>query len=112
MDPSQEELNNSWEKIAKNIGNFSEKNKKKIIITEFGYQSLNGTNTKPSWAPTQVSDETEQAQCYSAIFRALFDKPYINGMYIWDIHWNMIDIDKFSFLNKKAEEIVKKNYKK
>ena len=111
-DPSQQELNSAWEKIAKRIGDFSEKNKKNVIITEFGYQSLDGTNAKPSWAPTHISDELEQSQCYAAIFKALFDKPFIDGMYIWDIHWNMVDMDRFNFLNKNAEKIVKENYKK
>jgi len=110
--PSQEELDTKWKQIAQKIGDFSEKKNKKVIITEFGYQSLDGTNIKPSRAPTKTVDELEQAQCYSAILKALFNKPFIEGMYIWDIHWNMADLDKFSFLGKPAEKIVRETYQR
>lgn len=104
--PTQDELNNAWLSVAQTLKNFSDAKGKKIIMTELGYQDRDGTNTTPWWAPTSTEDQQEQAMCYEAAFNALFNRDFIEGIYLWDTHWNTLDYDDFAFLGKKAEDVV------
>lgn len=106
IDPTPEELDAAFQPIVNDLQQFSQQKGKKIMITEIGYQSYDGTNMNPSWAPTSTPDQQEQADCYDAAFRAFFNKDFIAGMYFWNTHWDMRDMDGFGFVNKQAESIV------
>jgi hypothetical protein len=98
--------------MAQELKDFSELHNKKIMITEFGFQNYNGTNVSPWAAPTKTNDEQEQADCFEAFFNACFNQDWCAGLYIWDVHWNMTDYDKFTPLGKLAEESVHDWYHK
>jgi len=59
---------------------------KKIIFTEIGYTSQNGTNTQP-WTyvppPTGI-DLQEQADCYQACLEVFKDKTWFMGWFWWE----------------------------
>jgi hypothetical protein len=59
---------------------------KRILFTEIGYTSQNGTNTQP-WTyvppPTGI-DLQEQADCYQACLEVFKDKAWFMGWFWWD----------------------------
>lgn len=112
LDPAPEDLDAAFQAISAEMQQFSQQKGKKIMITEIGYQSYDGTNMTPWWAPTSTPDQQEQADCYAAAFRAFFNKDFIAGMYFWDTHWNMADLDGFGFVGKEAEAKVNEWYHK
>ena len=112
LDPTPAELDAAFQPIASELQQFSQQKSKKVIFTEIGYQSYDGTNVTPWWAPTSTPDQQEQADCYDAAFRAFFNKDWVEGMYFWDTHWNMADLDGFGFVNKQAESVVDDWYHK
>lgn len=104
LNPTRAELQNAWNLIAQDLEALSAANGgKKIMITEVGYQSRNGANISPWWAPTTVQDLQEQADCYNAMLNALFNKPFIAGIYPWmTYHSPTQDINGFDVLYKPA----------
>lgn len=110
MDPTPDELDAAFQAVAGQLQQFSQQKGKKIMLTEIGYQSHDGTNMTPWEAPASVPDQKEQADCYEAALKAFFNKDFIAGMYFWDTHWNMADLDGFAFIGKQAEAAVKKWY--
>jgi Glycoside Hydrolase Family 113 len=65
------------------------KYQKPVIFTEAGFPSAAGANLHP-WedgAPGKI-DLNLQAQCYEAIFRAFYGKPWFEGMYWWKVGSN------------------------
>lgn len=110
LDPAPAELDAAFQPIVADLQQFSQEKGKKILITEFGYQSFDGTNMTPWWAPTATPDQQEQADCFGAFLRALFNKEFIAGMYIWNTHWDMRDMDGFGIINKTAEGVVNEYY--
>ena len=49
--PTVAELNTAWLPYVSALQNFAVLHGQDIVFTEFGYQSLDGTNTSPWWAP-------------------------------------------------------------
>jgi hypothetical protein len=57
---------------------------KKIIFTEIGYCSQDGTNTKPyDWNISSTVDLQEQADCYKAALEVFKDKAWFTGWFWW-----------------------------
>jgi hypothetical protein len=104
-DPTLSELISEWSLIAQELQAFSQAQGKKIIITEIGYQSYDGANMMPWWAPTSIPDEQEQADCYEAFLSNLFNQGFIAGIYPWMCYHNpWQDVDGFDFAAKPAED--------
>ncbi|MBW2995712.1 hypothetical protein KY332_00255 [Candidatus Woesearchaeota archaeon] len=107
MDPTPEELTDAWNVIAQELGDYAASQGKQMVITEFGYQSRDGTNVTPWWVVNGVQDEQEQADCFNSAFGALFNKSWVKGVYIWQQYYNMEeDHDDFSFVGKAAEFVI------
>ncbi len=66
-----------------------EKYHKSVIFTEAGFASLKGANRAPWDDSTRepVSPEL-QAQCYKAVFKAFYQKPWFEGVYWWKVETN------------------------
>jgi hypothetical protein len=111
--PSVEEIIIAWKPWIDDLSAFAAKQKKDIVFLEIGYQSYDGANTSPNWAPTETPDLQEQADCYEAAFKALANQPWFKGMYWWMWYWNpakVKDTKGFDVHNKPAEKILKENY--
>jgi hypothetical protein len=103
-EPTMSELLTELQAVSLDLEAFSQLHGKQIMITEFGYQSYDGTNTHPPWAPTFTSDGQEQADCYAAFFSTFHNQPFVGGMYIWKAYYNpWNDLDGFDFVAKPAE---------
>ncbi|HVA01661.1 MAG TPA: hypothetical protein VMV34_08405 [Terriglobia bacterium] len=62
---------------------------KPIIFTEAGFPSMTGANHHP-WEDGEPGkiDRNLQAQCYEAVFRAFYLKPWFEGVYWWKVGSN------------------------
>jgi len=120
-DPSLEELKQAWWKHRETLQKLSKYHKdKKIILTEVGYSSAEGTAKKPHAWPNKYSktDEHEQARCYKAMLSVLSGASWLEGMFIWKykIGITPASLSKepseafFVFQNKLAEEVIKNKF--
>jgi len=106
--PTVAELNTAWLPWISDLNTFSAAWSKDIIFLELGYQSYDGTNISPWWAPTNTVDLQEQADCYQAAFESLYDEHWFKGMAWWMWYWDPIqNVDGFDVFNKPAEDILR-----
>jgi hypothetical protein len=113
-DPTLAELKEAWvdKGYIADLENFSKQFNKPFIISEIGYQSADGTNTKPPdfqkflQAPVDLQ---EQADCYQAALEALWDRPWLQGIFWWQ--WNAISRQWLEDPHgKPAEDVLKRFY--
>ncbi|MCB8820397.1 glycoside hydrolase family 113 [Microvirga rosea] len=67
----------------------SEQYGKKIIFTEIGYRSLDGTAKDPGrWADGGTVDEQEQRDAYDALFKVMENHggQWLDGAFLWSYH--------------------------
>jgi len=95
---------------------------KRIIFTEIGYVSQNGTNTQP-WthlfprgSPEQI-DLQEQADCYQAALEVLKDKAWFAGWFWWNWETDPLagspgtpDYNWYPPQNKPAQNVLRQYY--
>ncbi|MEE9525777.1 MAG: hypothetical protein V3V78_04200 [Candidatus Woesearchaeota archaeon] len=106
-DPTPAELDAEFVNIRSELEAFAQAEGQQIMISEVGFQSYDGTNTSPWWAPTTDVDELEQEMCYEAMYKALHNNPDIRGIYLWmSYHDPSQDVDGFDFIGKPAELTV------
>lgn len=85
FNPTIDQLEAAWKPQVTHLGNLSKKWNKPIIFTEIGYRSIDGANTAP-W-DYQVSakiDLQEQADCYTAVYKAFSDQSWWHGIFWWN----------------------------
>jgi hypothetical protein len=57
---------------------------RKILFTEAGFTSQQGTTTDPSnWMISKTPNEAEQAAAYQALLATFSDQPWWAGVYWW-----------------------------
>jgi hypothetical protein len=104
--PSLDQLIMVFNQITQTLQNFAQSEGKKIIFTEIGYQSYDGSNSTPWDAPTRIEDQSEQAHCYQAALQSLWNQEWLAGLYVWHTHYDQYDWDGFGVMNKEAEEVL------
>jgi len=108
--PTMTQLIDAWIIWRNQLSAFAAAQGMDIVFAEIGYQSLDGTNTKPDWVNTWV-DLQEQADCYLAALTVIFNEPWFKGMYGWMWYWDPAqDVNKFDVWNKPAELILRDWY--
>jgi hypothetical protein len=82
---SAEQLQAAWKPVILRLESLSKKWKKPIVLTEIGFSSTSSAANDPwRWVRDgEPVDEKEQAFCYEAAFRALWDQPWLRGIYWW-----------------------------
>ena len=114
--PSKYELNMAWEKWWKQIGNLSLKNNIPVIFTEIGYRSIDYCGKEPWVSYENLGEENQQSQmiCLESFFDTSKNKKYFKGAFLWKWHCQTHlpgkGNKKYTFQNKKAENVVKNNY--
>lgn len=124
--PTVKDVRKGWQRHLKKLESFSRKYNKPILFTEAGYKSTKNSGIEPWVWPQRLNQEerediySEEAQAtlYEAIFREVFDQPYIAGVHLWkwypnygqsrnnsDRNRRFFDID-FTPQGKKAEEVM------
>ncbi len=91
---------------------------KKIVFTEIGYVSQNGTNTQPwNWNVSLTLDLQEQADCYQAALEAFTASTWFEGWFWWNWETNpnagkpgTSDEKHYTPQNKPAQNVLKYYY--
>lgn len=110
--PSDRELLQNWMDVKTRILSFKEKYHPKLILTEVGYPSVDGTANAPwnYFSTTQVDTE-EQAQCYRAFIEAWNGSHELEGVFWWVWFGEGGPQDKsYTPRGKPAEAILKNWY--
>jgi hypothetical protein len=111
--PKYEELLQSWETYGQKLQKLSEKHKKPIILTEWGYQNEDYVGTEP-WANGRYNgvggvNNQAQADAYKSMFESIWEKPWMKGVFVW--RWSSYsqarNLPDYSPRSKPAEQILK-----
>lgn len=108
--PTVDKLIKGWEVYDKEFRELSNYYSKKIIFTEIGYKSIEGTAIKPwQWIDDSAEkSESAQANCFKATFEFLENKPYMEGVFIWKYFTDMQSKEEKGFTpyKKEAEKVI------
>ena len=106
-------LQRSWEPIRAELAEFSARHGRKILFTEAGYTSQQGTTTSPNnWMLSTTPNETEQAAAYQSLLATFSEEAWWDGVYWWV--WNALPdsegANTFSYSprGKAAEGVIRK----
>jgi hypothetical protein len=105
-------LQRAWEPIRAAIAEGSARYGLKVLFTEAGYTSQEGTTTRPNdWMLGTPPSESEQAAAYQALLATFSDEPWWEGVYWWV--WNALPDDgsdhatNYSPRGKAAEQVLR-----
>ncbi len=116
--PTIKAIETAWQPLKKAMQQLSEKYKKKILFTEFGYQSKDYVTLEP-WdhAKSRTVNLKGQEYALSAIFNQFWATDWFAGGFLWKWYDNhneaggMNDSD-YTVQNKPSEKIVKSYFSK
>jgi hypothetical protein len=110
--PSKQELEAAWTKIADEIEAWRIERgltDKGVVLTEIGYPSAQGAARQPWVALSNIENQKEQADCLDATFEVLTKRDWFEGYYIWQFfpqdRWSPLG---FTVKGKQSEEVIKK----
>ncbi len=111
--PSQKELDQNFAKTTDKIEKIANKFDKKIIFTEIGFRSVEGTWKNPhAQAEGRAYDEKAQAKAYEAVFKNIENKNWCEGILWWKwpsyLEYSTPENTRFTPSEKAAEEVVRK----
>ena len=113
---SIEQLEKAWQPIKKEIKTISDKYNKKIIFTEYGYQSRDFTAKEPwNFSENQSVNFEIQVNALQALYQVFWKEDWFAGGFLWkwfDDHDNVggLNDNDYTVQNKPAENIVKNEY--
>lgn len=115
--PTAEELALGWDSVKNVLRQWSERHKKPILFTEYGYKSIQYTNSG-HWnysEDTVMTSQVTQATAYEALYRATWNEPWMAGGFWWK--WHFADGMRhrprhkdYTPQGKQAEEVIKDWY--
>jgi hypothetical protein len=104
-------LQQSWDSIRAELALFSERYGRKILFTEAGYTSQEGTTTLPgSWVISTTPNQAEQAAAYQALLASFSDQAWWDGVYWWvwtDLPYHNNHTLDYSPRGKAAEAVIR-----
>jgi len=105
-------LQRSWEPILAEMSAGAARYGRRILFTEAGYTSQEGTTTRPwDWRLGTAPNQAEQAAAYQALLSTFSDEPWWEGVYWWV--WNALPDDgsdhatNYSPRGKAAERVIR-----
>jgi hypothetical protein len=105
-------LQRSWEPIRAEMAAGSARYGRKILFTEAGFTSQQGTTTAPAdWALSKTYNPAEQAAAYQSLLATFSGQDWWAGVYWWV--WNHLPDDgsdyvtSYSPRGKDAEQIIR-----
>ena len=115
--PSLEDCKAGWQKHKSEIKTYSEKFKKPILFTEYGYRSVDYSAKAPWVSDVEMDEVNMEAQLNAthALFDEFWDEDWFAGGFIWKWFHNHEKAggesdNQFTPQNKPVEEIVRKYY--
>ncbi len=104
-------LGQSWNSIRADLAAFSAQHGRKVLFTEAGYTSQDGTTTHPAdWTLSTRPNQAEQAAAYQSLLEAFSHEPWWEGVYWWvwnDLPDNGDHALDYSPRGKAAEQVVR-----
>ncbi len=116
--PTVKEIEIAWQPIKSRLKSFSKKHDKKIIFTEFGYQSKDFATLEPwDYNKHRIVNLAAQNNALTAIFEEFWDENWFAGGFLWkwyDTHEKSggVDDTDYTVQNKPAEVIVRERFGK
>ena len=116
--PLVEDARKGWQPWKSEMKEVSEKNKKPILFTEYGYRNIDFAGKEP-WqsSRTEEGHNTDaQTNLYKALFAELYPEPWFAGGFIWKWFINHeraggLESNQFSPQNKPVQQEIKNHFK-
>lgn len=112
--PRVAQIKAAWVPIVSRLSQLSKKWARPVILTEVGYESIEGANRTPWQTRGHTIEYEEQADSYQALFEAFSGQAWWHGVYwwVWTVHTARDSAlnHEFTACNKPAEDILRKNY--
>lgn len=116
--PTIKALETAWQPLKKDMQQLSKKYNKKILFTEYGYQSKDYTGLEP-WdhSKSRTVNLVAQTNALSALYNQFWKEAWFAGGFLWKWYDNhneagRINDSDYTVQNKPAEKIVKNQYAK
>ncbi|MDF2688057.1 MAG: hypothetical protein K0Q80_1022 [Microvirga sp.] len=100
----------TWKQLSETWG-------KKVIFTEIGYGSYNGTNLSPGWlVHANGTDYEEQRLCYEALYDVMknYGGQWLDGAFLWSYQTTTdptyVPPTDFTTQGKPADAVIKAGY--
>ena len=115
--PTQQQIQEGWQKWKLKMEAISTENKKPILFTEFGYRSMDYTAKKP-WLVDRnqmTVNLAAQSNATKAVFEEFWKEDWFAGGFIWKwfIHHERSggkDDNRFTPQNKPTEDVIRSYY--
>ncbi|WP_130734083.1 glycoside hydrolase [Flavobacterium sp. J27] len=114
--PSIELLEKEWNRHKNSMESFAEKHNKKVLFTEYGYQSTDYTTHEP-WNFSKEKKVNLQAQtnALQALYNQFWKEDWFAGGFLWkwfEDHTSVggVNDSDYTVQNKPSLEIVKRMY--
>ena len=112
--PTEEDLLEAWVPIRNELRSFSSDFGRKIIFTEYGYQSIEGTAAR-AWERKERRLNLEaQALAYRTIYNVFWKEPWFAGGFLWKWYLNDrrggVDDRSYTPQGKPAATIIRRQY--
>lgn len=116
--PKLEELKRAWQQPKQEMQQFSEQFQKKVLFTEYGYESID-YNTKGHWSLSKDSLNVSfdnQKIAFEALFQSFNPESWWQGGFIWKWHLNKNGLNQrtikaYTPQDKPALEVVESEFK-
>ena len=83
-DPSLQDLLEGWRGPVALMEKVAQERRRDVVLTEVGYRSADRAAVQPwVWKTGDATNLELQARCYEALFRALWTRPWMKGVYAW-----------------------------
>jgi hypothetical protein len=108
-DPSAAELAGAWSSrgYLDRIAAVSRRVGKRVLFTELGYRGTHTTALHPNvWNIVDTTDVQAQANAYQAFYTAVADRPWMAGVYWWEVNADDWWVQDYSPLGKPAAQIM------
>jgi hypothetical protein len=115
-DPSRQELLAGWKKWLPILQRVSATSHRPVVFTEIGYKSSDRASVEPwLWSTRDRVNLEQQARCYESMFRSVWSKPWLKGVYVWKWFPNLdtgrsAQDNNFTPQGKPAEKILERWY--
>ena len=116
--PTIKAIETAWQPLKKEMQQLAKKHNKKILFTEYGYQSKDYTTLEP-WdhSKSRIVNLKAQENALTAIYNQFWKEDWFAGGFLWKWYDNNNEAggnadSDYTVQNKPAEKIVKKQYSK
>ncbi|HEU5181318.1 MAG TPA: hypothetical protein VFW45_11025 [Candidatus Polarisedimenticolia bacterium] len=83
-DPTLQDLLDGWKGPVALLEKVAQQHRRDVVLTEVGYRSADRAAVQPwLWKTGDRINLDLQARCYEAMFRAVWRKPWLKGIYAW-----------------------------